>query len=763
MKRTLLSTVVCSTLAFASVGQLRQTGVQEHSLGHMSPVELSQQQLQSAPTPFVAPDEYVMKAICIDTLLYEDFQSETIPATWLNLDEDGNTDANGRAMDWYVPFDAQTTTPGDTNYVAASSSWFSPAGTANNVLILDAVAPCANTILQWKSAPFEGPTYMDGYEVRVSTTGTNVADFTTTVFMAAESLNGTATPTAGNVHSSYNGNNGVLQEWSVDLGAFDDQTIYVAFFHNSNDDNMIMIDDIFMGTFVPYDLVMESAVKNDRYYSTPLSQVVPLMFSSDVSLSQNLDVTNPTVEFEVFQNVTSVFTDAPSLGTMAPGTMETFNSGSYTPVAVDTFKVTFNASADEVDPDLTNNSDSLFFVVSDSVMSTVDGNFNGALGIGAGISGFLGNQYTLAVDDELTSITFTLSTPTIGDTVIGVVYDTLAGVPNQIVAMTDTLFVTDANAAEYTLMLANGPLTMVAGDYIVGVQESISANVSIATNTEYYTPEKAKVFFNGAWGNAEDYGFPITFLVSANFGITCDEITADYSESIDELNVDFTDASTNVDAWSWDFGDGNTSTLQNPTHTYAVDGTYNVCLTASSDCDDDVVCTSVTVEDCVDPTASFTNVSTELDVDFTNASTSGTTTFAWDFDDGNSSTDENPSHSFATDGTYNVCLTITDECGTDSFCEDVIVSTIGINENNLVNGLSLYPMPAKNIMTIENLTSGENFKLELLNSLGQVVKVVQTRGLSTIQFNMSEVISGYYNLRVSNSTVIGTRPVVVKH
>jgi PKD repeat protein len=166
---------------------------------------------------------------------------------------------------------------------------------------------------------------------------------------------------------------------------------------------------------------------------------------------------------------------------------------------------------------------------------------------------------------------------------------------------------------------------------------------------------------------------------------------------------------------------------------------------------------------CVDPIASFTDVSTELVVDFTNASTSAITTYAWDFDDGNTSTDENPSNTYTTAGTYNVCLTITDSCGTDTFCEDVVVSTIGIDENNLVNGLSLYPVPTQNVMTIENLTSGENFKLELLNNLGQVVKVVQTGGLATVQMNLSDVINGYYNLRVSNSNVIGTRPVVIKH
>ncbi|MFC2141004.1 PKD domain-containing protein, partial [Acidobacteriota bacterium] len=53
--------------------------------------------------------------------------------------------------------------------------------------------------------------------------------------------------------------------------------------------------------------------------------------------------------------------------------------------------------------------------------------------------------------------------------------------------------------------------------------------------------------------------------------------------------TNFTDTSTDPDgtivSWLWDFGDGNTSTQQNPSHTYAADGTYTVTLTVTDDCD----------------------------------------------------------------------------------------------------------------------------------------------------------------------------------
>ena len=55
-----------------------------------------------------------------------------------------------------------------------------------------------------------------------------------------------------------------------------------------------------------------------------------------------------------------------------------------------------------------------------------------------------------------------------------------------------------------------------------------------------------------------------------------------FSQAFNSLAVNFTDVSTSpnaITAWYWDFGDNSTSTLQNPSHTYALAGTYNVCLT----------------------------------------------------------------------------------------------------------------------------------------------------------------------------------------
>lgn len=763
MYKSLLTSLGFSFLAFASFGQTRSVGVPQGSISTASPQQNAYTQPQGSGSVGNTPTA-LSSAPCIDTLLFEDFQSQSISASWQNLDLDGNADANGRPQNWFINIDEQSTIPGDTNWVAAASSWFSPAGTANNVLILDAVQPCANTILRWDSAPFEGPTFMDGYEVRISTTGTNVADFTTTLFTAAESIGATSNTSAGTVHTSFNGSNGLLETWEVSLGAYDNQTIYIAFFHDSNDDNLIQIDNIFMGVAVDYDLEVTD-FSTEPYYSTPLNQVTPRTFTTDITLASGLPVTTPTATVEVYQGATNVFTDAPNVPVLNSGNTETLVTTSYTPVAIDTFTAITTASGVETDPNFANNNDTLAFVVSDSVFATCDTSFNGSLGIGSGSSGFLGNQYPVTVADDLTSITFTLSTPVVGDTVVGAIYDMIGNTPNQIVAMTDTLFVPSGATARYTLPIVGGAINLAPGNYIVGVQESTSQNVSLATNTDYYVEDLSWVFFNGAWGNNEDYGFSNTYLMEANFGPYCPDVTATYADSVSELSVFFTDASTNNDAWFWDFGDGNTSTMQNPSHTYAANGTYTVCLIATSACDADTTCTSITVSTCSNPVASYSeNINTGGVVDFTSTSTTtGTATYLWDFGDGQTATSQNASNTYAANGTYTVCLTVTDSCGVDSVCTNINISGLGIEENSLIDQLSIFPIPAQETITISNLLAEENFTLELLNNLGQVVSTIQTNGLETVQFDVSSIVEGYYHLRISNQSMNGTRAVLIKH
>jgi PKD repeat protein len=130
------------------------------------------------------------------------------------------------------------------------------------------------------------------------------------------------------------------------------------------------------------------------------------------------------------------------------------------------------------------------------------------------------------------------------------------------------------------------------------------------------------------------------------------------------LEIKCVNASTNVDTYAWDFGDGTTSTEQSPTHVYTADKTYTVTLVAkdvynkSSTATNDVIIEKPL--DTTPPFADFTFAASGTKVTFTNASLN-VVTYAWDFGDGASSTDTDPVHTFAAAGTYTVKLVATDD------------------------------------------------------------------------------------------------------
>ncbi|HEY9523064.1 MAG TPA: PKD domain-containing protein, partial [Thermopolyspora sp.] len=149
--------------------------------------------------------------------------------------------------------------------------------------------------------------------------------------------------------------------------------------------------------------------------------------------------------------------------------------------------------------------------------------------------------------------------------------------------------------------------------------------------------------------------------------------TADFNWSCTALDCAFTDASTDGDggitAWAWAFGDGQTATEQSPLHGYGGENTYAVSLTVT---DDEGAQASVSKQVTVrlpgsnaNPVADFTVTCTNLACVFTDRSTDDgdVASWSWSFGDGATSTAQNPSRTFASAGTYNVTLTVTDDEG----------------------------------------------------------------------------------------------------
>ena len=134
------------------------------------------------------------------------------------------------------------------------------------------------------------------------------------------------------------------------------------------------------------------------------------------------------------------------------------------------------------------------------------------------------------------------------------------------------------------------------------------------------------------------------------------------------LNVNFTDSSTNSPtAWSWTFGDSNTSTAQNPSHSYAAVGNYTVALTATNAYGNDTNTKNNYITVGNKPVANFSGTPTigapPLAVSFTDSSTYSPTAWSWTFGDSGTSTVQNPSHTYSTAGSFTVALTATNAYG----------------------------------------------------------------------------------------------------
>ncbi len=149
-----------------------------------------------------------------------------------------------------------------------------------------------------------------------------------------------------------------------------------------------------------------------------------------------------------------------------------------------------------------------------------------------------------------------------------------------------------------------------------------------------------------------------------------DESLCDFSASVREgpapLTVTFNDASPAVaEKWFWDFGDGGSSTEQNPTHEYASPGSYSVYLTVEDEDDDQyreikngyIVVTEPPIPPQTDFTADVTAGEAPLTVSFSDTSSGTPTSWSWAFGDGGTSTGQNPVHEYTAAGTYTVTLT----------------------------------------------------------------------------------------------------------
>lgn len=212
------------------------------------------------------------------------------------------------------------------------------------------------------------------------------------------------------------------------------------------------------------------------------------------------------------------------------------------------------------------------------------------------------------------------------------------------------------------------------------------------------------------------------------------DFSADVLEGCNPLTVQFMNSSefTDPDTYYWEFGDGNTSFAENPTHTYGRSGVYSVRLYGSNSIGSG---SELIREDYItvysQPIANFTmNPSTvyipDQEVFFRNSSVNATM-YLWEFGDGSTSSDFNPVHTYLALGTYDVTLVATNEHN----CSDTL--TVSAAVNAVAGGREQTPnafspggngsssSDAVNDIFIPRVEGVSTFKMLIYNKWGQLL------------------------------------------
>ncbi len=246
--------------------------------------------------------------------------------------------------------------------------------------------------------------------------------------------------------------------------------------------------------------------------------------------------------------------------------------------------------------------------------------------------------------------------------------------------------------ADFTANIVSGcsPILVQFTDQSLGNPTSWNWNLGNATTSNQQNPSVVYVtpgFYtisltvsNGSGSNTKTLvnyinviPTPTANFVGSDSGFFCPPKTIQFT-NLSVAN------SPGPSTYFWDFGDGVTSTLQNPSHTYNSQGNYTVTLstTNSANCPK-IFSKTHYVKMYARPVTGFSAINNNscsypVSVAFTNTTT-GATSYQWNFGDGGTSTQTNPTHNYTTPGSYTVSLISTNGNG----CKDTLIVPVFVN------------------------------------------------------------------------------------
>ncbi|MDD3877085.1 MAG: choice-of-anchor J domain-containing protein [Bacteroidales bacterium] len=668
----------------------------------------------------------------------------TFPTGWLLRNVDNRTPAANVA---YINEAWERREDFNFNVIdsaAFSTSWYSPAGPADDWMWTPLITNLpANTVLSWNAVTYD-PSYPDGYEVRIMTQVSTPGGPTGgTGVMGNQETNSTQIFTIPAENTTWTTR-------SVNLNAYTGQSVWIAFRNTSNDKFILLIDDVIVQVPNNYDADITAVTPLSDYSNIPLNQQPILPISATVKNNGAMGITNVVLQASVYDGLNNlIFTsNSPALATLASGVSSVFTTTApFIPATIDSFRVEYLVSINETDQNLANNTHSDSINITDSVYARDLGTLSGTLGIGSGDVGNLGQQFVLTEMAKISSVSIFLSGQVAGSNIGIDIFNFENGLPTTLLYSSTA----DSLTTLFTGWLhfpVPGSIVLLPDTYVVAARE-IDSTLALGNTVDKFTLGTVWVNwptspFSG-WANVEDFGgsFSKSFMVRLNLLDKCDGnnlvVTSLQGSSIC-LGTNDTLIATGGTNYSWDGVPGNDTLIIAPNS----DQTYTLTSIDQYLCIDTAII-QINVNDLPLVTANSSAGDTVCAGTGTILTGGGALSYLWT----NGVTD---GMSFVPTSTltYTVTGTDTNGCINTASIEIYVDPCVGINSNNPMSEISVFPNPGNGDITV---ILKENMFITVYNALGEVI-IKERFHQGVNHLNLMKFDSGIYYIKATTDNSI---------
>ncbi|MFN7953748.1 MAG: choice-of-anchor J domain-containing protein [bacterium] len=439
----------------------------------------------------------------------EDFQEievtvppyDAFPSGWALFNVDGRTPAGSVGYithAWIVREDFITNV---TDKAAFSTSWYSPAGQADDWMITPAVSLSASERLSWNALAPDA-SYPDGYEVRISTTTADPAGCSANPALfsiAAESSTWTA------------------RSLELATAGYANESVYLCFRNHTNDKFLLLLDDIAVESTYVHDAAIAGLDLPSEYTILPANQGFSLTLGADVDNNGTQAITQTALGVSVQVDGSTVATPTGSpVASILSGASAHLTAPDYVADEPGVITLDYAVSSAETEdkPDDNAASWNKALSVAAEDMARDDGIVVSAIGIGAGQEGELGQAFEVTVPSRVDSVQFAVNAadPAIigTDLVFRLRAYPNGGPPGTLLGTSYAHTFADELGHTATVSFPPDLAPLAPGKFFISAVETPAATIALGQTTDVFTAGTEWVIWpsapGGTWNTVEGFG-----------------------------------------------------------------------------------------------------------------------------------------------------------------------------------------------------------------------------------------------------------------